>query len=118
MAESNEEEKEKIQSKLASLESHFGKLRENSQKIISRLEEALKMALGYEGGCDQFEKWLQEVEQRKASMSPFTIASQPLKTQMQHLQVRVKGCTYRMTVLQEFTWDIMTLFIPLHTISH
>lgn len=88
MAESNEEEKLKIESKLSSMVEHFSKLRENSQKRMSRLEAALKMATRYEDQSDEFDKWLQGVEAQKASMQPFAIASQPLKAQLEKLQVR------------------------------
>jgi hypothetical protein len=87
IAESNEEEKLKIESKLSSMAEHFNKLKENSRKRMSRLEAALKMATGYENQSDEFDKWLRGAEARKASMQPFAIASQPLKAQMEKLQV-------------------------------
>ena len=87
MAESNEEERLKMSSKLVSLEQHFARLRESSQKRMSRLEEALKLASSYEDRSDQFDKWLCEAEGRKVGMGPLTISSQPLKTQLDIMQV-------------------------------
>ena len=66
---------------------HFMKLRENSQKRMSRLEAALKMATRYEDQSGGFDKWLRGAEAQKASMAAFAIASQPLKAQLEKLQV-------------------------------
>lgn len=87
MAESDQDEKLKIESKLASMTEHFSSLRENSQKRISRLEGALRMATDYEDQSDRFDKWLHGAEGRRGTLSPFAIASQPLKTQLEKLQV-------------------------------
>lgn len=94
MAESDDDEKLKIESKLSSMAEHFGKLRENSQKRMSRLEKALEMATRYENLSNQFDKWLRGAEGQKASLDPFTIASQPLKAQLQRLQVRKLGSVH------------------------
>lgn len=87
MAESNEDEKEKIESKLSSLREHFDRLKENSTKRMSRLEDSLRMATKYEDQSGKFDKWLSSAEDRKAALGPYTIASQPLKTQLDMLQV-------------------------------
>ena len=87
MADSDEDERGKIESKLSSLSEHFERLRENSRKRMSRLEGALKMATSYEERSDQFDKWLSSAEERKAALGPFSIASQPLKTQLDILKV-------------------------------
>lgn len=91
MAESNDQEKSKIEARLSSMTEHFGRLRENSQKRMSRLEEALKMATRYEGLSDQFDKWLRSADGKKSGMGSFTIASQPLKTQLEKIKVRAKS---------------------------
>ena len=88
MAESQDEEKGKIEAKLSSMAEHFGRLRENSQKRMSRLEGALKMATQYENQSDQFDKWMHGAEKKKSGMSAFTIASQPLKAQLERIKVR------------------------------
>ena len=88
MAESNDTEKHKIEAKLSALGEHFERLRENSKKRMTRLEEALKMAGKYEDQSDQFDKWLGSAESQKENLGHFTIASQPLKTQLGILQVR------------------------------
>ena len=87
MAESQEEERSKIEAKLSSMADHFARLRENSQKRMSRLEGALKMATQYENQSDQFDKWMRGAEKRKSGVSAFTIASQPLKTQLERIKV-------------------------------
>ncbi len=88
MAESEDQEKSKIEARLSSMAKHFSRLRENSQKRMSRVEEALKMATKYEEQSGGFDKWLRGAEGRKSGMGPFTIASQPLKTQLEKLKVR------------------------------
>lgn len=77
----------KIGAKISSMAEHFSKLRENSQKRMSRLEAALKMATRYEDQSDRFDKWLRDAEAQKVSMEAFAIASQPLKAQLKRLQV-------------------------------
>ncbi len=80
---------------LSSLADHFGKLQETSQIRMSRLEEALKMAQGYEGYSEGFDKWLLDAEEKKAALDPLPIASQPLKAKIETLQVYI---TYLHTV--------------------
>ena len=90
MAESGADEKQKIQSQLSSLATHFDQLKETSSKRMSRLEEALKMATDYEDQCNQFDKWLRDIEGRKGEIETFPMASQPLKAQLERLQVPIE----------------------------
>ena len=66
---------------------HFEKLRENSQKRMSRLEDALKKATRYEDQSDQFDKWLRDAEGQKVALGSYPIISQPLRAQLEKMQV-------------------------------
>lgn len=100
MAESNAEEKEKIEARLASLASCFKQLQDASQRRMAHLEVTLKAASGYEEKCDKFEAWLSSAEGEMESVSPFAIASQPLKTQL--VQVEVKQWFFTYTIHSNF----------------
>ncbi len=87
MAESNPEEKKKVEDRLASLTSQFKQLQETSQRRMSRLEQALQDTSTYESECDKFDAWLTEAEGQLKNMPPFAMLSQPLKTQKEEIEV-------------------------------
>ena len=88
MEESNMEEKEKIKARLASLTSRFEQLQDASQSRLTHLEVALKTATSFEDQCNKFEIWLCLAEEKMEVMPPFAMVSQPLKTQLEQVEVR------------------------------
>ena len=88
MAESNVEERQKIEDRLAALTSSFKQLRDISQGRMTHLDDALREATEYEKQCDKFEAWLTIAEQGMQDMSPYAIASQPLNTKLEKVEVR------------------------------
>lgn len=91
MAESNSDEKKKVEGRLSALTSEFQQLQDTSQRRMARLKQALQDATDYERLCDKFEAWLSGAEGQMKSMAPFSMLSQPLKTQLEKVEV----CWYR-----------------------
>lgn len=58
---------------------------------MNRLEDALKKATSYEDRCSKFDQWLQETEAKLTKMEPFSIASQPLKRQLEEAKVKKRN---------------------------
>ena len=87
MDESDPEEKKKIEARLEALTSQFAQVESTAQTRMSRLEVALEKATCYEDQCSKFDKWLVETEANLAKMEPFSIASQPLKRQLEEAKV-------------------------------
>ena len=85
--ESDQDERQKIQNKLESLTSQFSQLQSAAQTRMSDLEDALKRATEYEDQSNTFDKWLQDAEGRLSSWEPHSIASQPLKRQLEAIKV-------------------------------
>ena len=86
--ESDPEEKQKIQTRLEALVQHFSQLKSTTQTRMADLEDALQKATAYENQSNEFDKWLKSVEGKLSSWEPFSIASQPLKTQLEAIEVR------------------------------
>lgn len=85
--ESDPEEAEKVQGRLFTLAEQFSQLQEMSQSRLSAMEDALKKAAPYEMQCDEFDKWLMDAEARLAAWEPDSIASQPLRRQLETIKV-------------------------------
>ena len=88
IGESNPEEQQKIQARIDALTSQFAALDTAAQTRMTRLEDALQKATVYEDQSNQFDKWLHGVEAKLSSWEPFSIASQPLKRQLEAIKVR------------------------------
>jgi len=58
-----------------------------AQTRMTSLEGALQKATVYEDRSNQFDKWLHGVEAKLSAWEPFTIASQPLKRQLEAIEV-------------------------------
>ena len=87
MAESNSEERKKVEDRLASMTSQFQQLQETSQRRIGRLKQALEDASKYEKQCEKFNAWLSVAEGQLKTMPPFSMLTQPLKTQLEKVEV-------------------------------
>lgn len=87
IGESNPEEQQKIQARIEALTSQFAALDTAAQTRMTRLEDALQKATVYEDQSNQFDKWLHGVEAKLSSWEPFSIASQPLKRQLEAIKV-------------------------------
>jgi len=87
MAESNSEESKKVEDRIAALTSQFAQLQEVSQRRMARLKQALADSTKYERQCEKFEEWLKEAEKQMKDMPPFSMLSQPLKTQLELVEV-------------------------------
>ena len=87
IGESNPEEQQKIQARIEALTSQFAALDTAAQTRMTRLEDALQKATVYEDQSNQFDKWLHGVEGKLSSWKPFSIASQPLKRQLEAIKV-------------------------------
>lgn len=85
--ESKPEESQKVRGHLEALTMQFSKLETAAQTRMTRLEGALQCATVYEDEGSKFCKWLVEAEEKLASMDPYTIASQPLKQQLDDIKV-------------------------------
>ena len=88
IGESDPEERQKIQARIEALTSQFAALDASAQTRMNSLEGALQKATVYEDQSNQFDKWLHGVEAKLSSWEPFSIASQPLKRQLEAIQVR------------------------------
>ena len=87
IGESDLEEKQKIQDRIETLTSQFAALNTSAQTRMTSLEGALQKATVYEDRSNQFDKWLHGVEAKLSAWEPFTIASQPLKMQLEAIKV-------------------------------
>ena len=87
IGESDPDEQKKIQAKLEILTKQFLEMENAAQTRLSSLEDALQKATVYENNSDQFEKWVKDMEGKLSSWEPFSIASQPLKRQVEAVQV-------------------------------
>ena len=87
IGESDPEERQKIQARIKALTSQFAALDASAQTRMNSLEGALQKATVYEDQSNQFDKWLHGVEVKLSSWEPFSIASQPLKRQLEAIQV-------------------------------
>ena len=88
IGESNPEEQQKIQARIDTLTSQFAALDTAAQTRMTRLEDTLQKATVYEDQSNQFDKWLHSVEAKLSSWEPFSIASQPLKRQLEAIKVQ------------------------------
>ena len=110
ISESDTEEKQKIEARLEALESEFAKLQTAAQGRMSRLEDALKRATVYEGSCGDFDKWLLDVEAKLSKMEPFSVASQPLKRQLEQAQEFVQQVESHKSEIEGVTKSELDLF--------
>ena len=110
ISESDAEEKQKIEARLEALESEFAKLQAAAQGRMSRLEDALKRATLYEDSCSSFDKWLQDTEATLSKMEPFSVASQPLKRQLEQAQEFVQDVESHKSEMEGVTKSELNLF--------
>ena len=110
ISESDPEEKQKIEARLETLESEFANLQTAAQTRMSRLENALKRATVYEDGCSSFDKWLQEAEEQLSKMEPLSVASQPLKRQLEQAREFVQQVESHMNEMDGVTKSEMDVF--------
>ena len=103
IGESNPEEQQKIQARIDTLTSQFAALDTAAQTRMTRLEDALQKATVYEDQSNQFDKWLHGVEAKLSSWEPFSIASQPLKRQLEAIKVHIT-CKMIPCVLSMFSY--------------
>ena len=110
ISESDAEEKQKIEARLETLESEFAKLQETALGRMSRLEDALKRATLYEDNCTTFDKWLQDAEAKLTKMEPFSVASQPLKRQLELSEELVQEVESHKSEMEGVTKSELNLF--------
>ena len=110
IAESDSEEKQKIESKLQTLESEFSKLQEAAQSRMTRLKDALGRATSYETSCGTFETWLHEAEEKLSKMDPLSVASQPLKRQLEEAKELVQEAESHKSEMEAVTQSELDLF--------
>lgn len=110
ISESDTEEKQKIEARLEVLESEFAKLQAAAQRRMSHLEDALKRATLYEDSCGSFDKWLQDAEAKLSKMETFSVASQPLKRQLEQAQEFVQEVESHKSEMEGVTKSELNLF--------
>lgn len=110
ISESDSEERQKVEARLESLESEFSQLQQTAQARMSRMEDALNRATTYEDGCCGFEKWLVAAEEQLSKMEPLSVASQPLKRQLEQAKEFVQHVEYRQSEMDCVTKYELELF--------
>ena len=110
ISESDAEEKQKIETRLEALESEFAKLQAAAQGRMSRLEDALKRATLYEDNCGSFDEWLQDTETKLSKTEPFSVASQPLKRQLEEAQEFMQEVESHKSEMEGVTKSELNLF--------
>lgn len=110
ISKSDAEEKQKVEARLEALESEFVKLQAAAQARMSRLEDALKRATSYEDDCSGFDKWLKESEEKLSKMEPLSVASQPLKRQLEQMKEFVQEVDGHKSDMDAVTKSELNLF--------
>ena len=110
ISESDAEEKQKIEARLQTLESEFSNLQQAAQTRMSRLKRALRRATAYEDGCGTFEKWLCEAEEKLSKMDPLSVASQPLRRQLEEVKGLVQEVESHESEMEAVTKSELDVF--------